>query len=255
MQAVRICVGAHPFQLLIVHIFERSAAVHPGGSLTGLFLWVIYSMMPFYSIEVRMVSAKYLALWLLLVTFLLNGCAHLGSPGLKPRKIAWHQRKRQLLKDSDWHIQGVIGIKTRHHTESANFAWVQQGQSYQVALSGPLGLGAVAIEGGPQGIVFTDHKGHQTRAKTPEALLQKTFGWQLPITDLSYWIKGVMKPGQVYDAVFDPWGRVKHLEQAGWQMDYLRYLTTQSADRPLALRLVRGNLHVKIVVNHWFINR
>ena len=192
-------------------------------------------------------------LYLLLVPVVLAGCAHLGKPLRKPKKVAWTQRKIQLLKDTNWHIHGVIGVRTPKHADSANFAWVQKEQNYQLALSGPLGLGAVAIEGGPKGIVFTDHKGHKIQARTPEVLLQKTFGWRVPIADLSYWVKGLMKPGYIYYADFDQWGRVKHLEQAGWQIDYLRYLTTKSADLPLQLRLTRGDLHVKMVVNHWFV--
>ena len=81
--------------------------------------------------------------------------------------------------------------------------------------------------------------------------MQQVLGWQLPVTNLYFWVRGLPAPNSSASTTFDPYHHLIELEQQGWQIQYERYTAIQGIDLPSKLRLKRGQLQVKIVISSW----
>ncbi|MBI5447426.1 MAG: outer membrane lipoprotein LolB [Gammaproteobacteria bacterium] len=162
---------------------------------------------------------------------LLAACAPL--PLTNPHFATPTRSPKQL---ENWTVKGTIIINTEEDSSHARFNWHQQGQNYTIDFFGPLGTYHQHIEGSPHSVSLIDPQNHLTQAPTPEALLQQTLGWRLPVRALIYWIRGLPTPA------------------AGWQVEYGDYTVVEGYKLPQTLTLTYPELQVKIRINRWEIN-
>ncbi len=55
----------------------------------------------------------------------------------------------------------------------------------------------------------------------------------------------------VFTAQRDQQGRIRHLLQNGWQIDYGRYHAGTGGQWPAKLKLVRNDVAVRLVIDRW----
>ncbi len=190
----------------------------------------------------------------------LTGCAQqakqpVQAPQTKPAQKAPATTKAPEKKAythvapaGNWQAEGRIAAANGNKGGNANFVWTQKGDSYQIKLFGPFAAGTVYITGHPTFVELREANGKTTRAQTPEELLKKVAGWQVPLSGLRYWLRGAPSPKiQVSAQQEDNTGRLKQLTQQGWQVNYENY---QEA-LPSKLRLQNGNVKVKMIVTQW----
>lgn len=183
----------------------------------------------------------------------LTACTTVSPSSTAPinQSISWNQRKDQLNKVNHWKIQGAIAIHTTQQAVSASLNWKQQNRDYLINLFGPLGLGAVVISGNAHAIRLKTANGKIMTAKTPEQLIQKELGWQLPISNLYYWTRGLPIPNQKSLKHFDRYHHLTSMTQDGWQIHYLQYTGINSIDLPSKIDLSYPALKIRIVISHW----
>ena len=128
---------------------------------------------------------------LLLVFLLATGCVHRGSL-TPPQNVQEHQRQLQAI--ADWQLTGKLGIRTADDSGSASLKWAQQLANYQINLSGPLGQKRMIITGTPDKVRLEQTGEPVQEAKTAEALIKKSVGWTLPVTQLAYWYAACPHP-------------------------------------------------------------
>jgi outer membrane lipoprotein LolB len=51
--------------------------------------------------------------------------------------------------------------------------------------------------------------------------------------------------------VYDEAGRLSHLEQSGWSIDYQRYQLVEGAAVPAKMQLAHEDIDVRLVINQW----
>jgi outer membrane lipoprotein LolB len=112
-----------------------------------------------------------------LIFFLLSSCATVSTIQPQNPKASQH-----------WRLQGKIAMEDNGKMETASLDWQQNYQQYQIRIFGPLGLGAVELNGDSQGVALTDNKGQLHQAASVEALSQQILGYPLPINDLVFWL-------------------------------------------------------------------
>ena len=132
----------------------------------------------------------------LLLPLLLSSCASITP-----------QPQKQTRTDH-WILHGKIGIQSPKENGSASLVWKQEKNNYHIRLFGPLGIGAVELNGTPSLVTFINNKGEVYQAKSAELLLKQNTGWQIPVSNLVYWVQGIPAP--------------KHNQQ-DWQIEYLKY--------------------------------
>ena len=159
--------------------------------------------------------------FLLIMLFAVSGCVHRGSL-TPPQDVQEHQRQLQTI--GDWQLTGKLGIRTANDSGSASLKWSQQIANYQINLSGPLGQKRMIITGTPEKVRLEQTGEPVQEAKTAEALIKKSAGWTLPVTQLAYWVRGVPAPKlRITHLQQNESGLIAQLIQGDWNITYGNY--------------------------------
>ncbi len=160
------------------------------------------------------------------------------------------QRQAQLLAIKSWTAQGNLAVHTDQKGWNASFNWQQQNGDYTLALFGPLGSNRVQLTGSPQQVTL--QTANETySATTPEALVQQRLGWNIPVTNLYYWLRGVASPNSRARQSYDLNNHLVQLYQQGWHIIYLRYLAVNGVDLPSRILLTNPQMQANIIITNW----
>ncbi len=194
-------------------------------------------------------SMKMRALLFILLSVALSACApkHLSPPY---HYVLPAVRQTQLSALSDWDIQGSFSLQQPGQSVVANYRWLQRGEHYDLQIRSSLNWVSVVIEGDAHQVSLQRSATQTVWARTPEALMQAELGWQLPISNLQYWIRGLPAPGP-YEARYDAYGHLSELKQQGWIIQYEDYKVWKFGDMPSLLRFSNEAWKAKIRVKHW----
>lgn len=122
---------------------------------------------------------------------------------------------QQIAEKNNFSIQGKIGVKTTQQSGSAFFDWQQQGDAFNIDLTGILGIGKTHIEGTAHQVTLTSARTGTITSDSPEELLEQATGWQAPITYLVSWVQGqpaTKKPVLERDSQ----QRITQIKEEGW---------------------------------------
>lgn len=188
-----------------------------------------------------------------LAVLLLSGCS-LTTPTSQTQAPStaqtWRQHSQSVQKIQQWNMQGALGVRDNQQGFSSNFQWQQQQENYQLNLFGPLGIGNARIQGSPGNVTLQTSKNQTFSANSPESLMQQQLGWQLPLSYLSYWVRGIPAPGVKADYQLAQ-QRLQTLDQAGWHIQYLNYTNASGVSLPSKMYLTHPPLQVRIVIKQW----
>lgn len=194
-------------------------------------------------------------IWMLILLFGLAGCSTVSqttqqTPTTSVAPPAWKPRENSLTKINSWQIQGKIAVQTAKDSGSATVNWTKRGQSYQVSLMGPLGTHSMKLNGRPGKVILTSSDGKTATAASPEQLLAQQWGFNIPVSYLNYWIRGLPAPGAA-NKQFDAQGRLKDLNQQGWHVQFIDYAQKKGVELPSKIFLASNSVKVKIIVYDW----
>jgi outer membrane lipoprotein LolB len=166
-------------------------------------------------------------------------------PVLAP--VPWEQRLAELQHANAWQLEGRAAVAVGTQGWQASLNWRQSGVATEVHLAGPLGVGALVLKETPQGLSLNG----APPSDTVIAQLQERLGFELPLDDLRYWLLGVPDPGAAFDMTRNDQDRAQQLTQAGWTLNYDRYMPVNGDLLPARLVLSREGVRVRIAVDHW----
>ncbi len=185
---------------------------------------------------------------------LLAGCVGLtsreslegqGDPQL------WAAHKTQIGALNGWQISGKVGIRAPKDSGSGTLFWLQRQDYYDIRLSGPLGRGAARLTGRPGAILLEVANQGRYEAESPEALLEEKLGWRLPISHLQWWVRGLPAPDSRSRVTLDAASQLAHLQQDGWDVEYLSYVEQNGYSLPERIKLHGEDLDVTLVIKDW----
>lgn len=168
-----------------------------------------------------------------------------GSPQL------WREHKQQLSTLDGWQINGKVGIRAPKDSGSGTLFWLQRQDYYDIRLSGPLGRGAARLTGRPGAVVLEVANQGRFEAQNPESLLAEQLGWELPVSHLVWWVRGLPAPDSKSQLTLDGDSRLAALKQDGWSVEYLSYIEQNGYWLPGRLKLHGQNIDVTVVVKDW----
>ena len=157
-----------------------------------------------------------------------------ATANLKPNAQLWH-----------WQAQGRIAFANEKDNHSANLDWQQNGYNYQLQLFGPLGQGSARLEGRPFKVILTTSDGKQVEASSPEQLLAENSGWELPLSNMVYWIRGITAPGN-YQTIDE-----QTFIQNGWKVEWRRFSQVGKHQLPSLLIAEKDQLSFRLAINKW----
>ncbi len=159
-------------------------------------------------------------------------------------------------------LTGRVAVKGGKESFSGGVQWRHVEAGNEILLLSPLGQTLAQIQLNPDGASLTTSEHHSYHAADAESLTEQVLGWHLPLEGLQYWVQGVNSPVTASEIDLDIDGRAVAIRQDGWNIDYSSYFpapavhVTQTqpgthAGRPRLLRLKRGDLQIKLVVDAW----
>jgi len=164
----------------------------------------------------------------------------------------WVTHQQDLEQFRSWVISGRLGIQTEDEGWHVSFRW-QQGDAelYHINLSGPLGQESAELQGTAHGVTLLLSDGRSISALDPDELLERQFGWHLPVKGLYYWVRGLPMPHEAETHALDGRGRLYWLKQAGWQISYRRYGDVAGKAFPTKIFLDNPQVKVRLVIDEW----
>jgi outer membrane lipoprotein LolB len=186
-----------------------------------------------------------------LALLLLAGCTG-APPRPQPldREQAWQLRQQALGSLHSWSLSGRLGIQTGHEGWHMSISWEQRQGGYTIRITAPLGQGSLLLEGDTSGVLLQTSDGESVRAEDPGLLLYQQFGWRVPVAALRYWVLGLPAPGEAQRSL-DEYGRLSHLQQSGWEIDFLDYENRQGIELPGRVFVNNHNAKVRLVIGDW----
>ncbi len=156
------------------------------------------------------------------------------------------ERMRHNIELQQWQLQGKIGLRHNDKADSAYINWRQSADQWTVRLSTVLGQTIALIEGSAQQ-TFLQIGQDTFQAVDSETLLYQLTGWQLPMTPLAYWIRGLPDPQMPYTMSND--GR--SFTQSGWQVAYRAVMAVKQRTLPARIHLQRPPFTVVLIIQNW----
>jgi outer membrane lipoprotein LolB len=164
-----------------------------------------------------------------------------------PLGAEWEQRVAHLQKLDSWRLDGRAAAAVGSQGWQATLNWRQQGDSAEVHLSGPLGVGAMVLKRGADGLSLNG----APPSEAVLAQLQGRLGFELPIDHLRFWLLGVPDPSAAFELKRNGQDRALQLIQSDWTIDIDRYMPVEGDLLPAHLVLSREGVRVRIAVDHW----
>lgn len=197
---------------------------------------------------------------LLLLLVFIGGCASIDLEPLpegltETQPDNWTDTQKRLNDLTQWRLAGKLAVRQPSDSGTAVINhWKQNGNTYDIGLSSSfLGMGSTRLKGTPDFIELTMPDGERYQSSDPEALVEAATGWQLPLGNLTRWIKG--QPGNDGSAqlLFDEQGELALIRQQGWEIRYDRWETfiEDFPALPARLTAVKGEKRVRLVISDW----
>ncbi|HEY7884287.1 MAG TPA: lipoprotein insertase outer membrane protein LolB [Cellvibrionaceae bacterium] len=187
---------------------------------------------------------------LMLACVMLAHCTAL--PPAPEQAVNWERHQARIIANQHWGFDSKLGIRSPEHSGSARLNWQQRDQDYRLQLSGPLGQGAVVINGEP-GLVTLEQSGEAPiSANSGEALLYEASGWHLPLEQLTAWVRGIPAPGLAITALeLDEHQLLAKLIQGDWQLTYSRYGLYHDLYLPGRIVAENADTRLTLIIHQW----
>ncbi|MBV9575087.1 MAG: outer membrane lipoprotein LolB [Gammaproteobacteria bacterium] len=183
---------------------------------------------------------------------ILSGCATI-APSSTSQPIPWKNRAARLMQINRWQLSGKIAVQTAKDAGSATVNWIQNQNTFNLSLLGPLGASSLKMIGGPGQVTLQTSEGKIYTANSPEQLLAQQWGFDVPVSYINYWIRGLPVPGIAAQTQFDTYGRLTNLVQQNWRVQFLSYTRANGIELPSRISIVSSALKVKIIVYQWHV--
>jgi len=193
-------------------------------------------------------TASHTALTLLSVALLISACTPLRMEA--PVNPDWEQRKQVLAALDDWEFTGSISVRDQQESHTSRIRWRQQREDYRINLWGTFNVGATEISGGPH-LVRISRQGEEVVTDSAEQLIYDELGYELPVSQLNYWLKGIPAPGSPAESEFGENNQLTHLQQSGWQIEYMAYSNYGTETLPVRIRMIKAPLRVDLLRLNW----
>lgn len=183
----------------------------------------------------------------------LSACATLSghAPTGTANEQAWQARVATLTALDTWELSGRVGVVNGKDGGSGSLDWNQDGDELRFDFRGPLGAGAVHIEGDSSALHVQSSRGDDFVTTDPEDDFARHLHMPMPVFSMRYWMLGIPDPGAPYSKIADAQGEPLSLSQRGWQVDYQEYADVSGRSLPVRFTLSRGEVRIKVAVSQW----
>ncbi|MFX4227153.1 MAG: lipoprotein insertase outer membrane protein LolB [Porticoccaceae bacterium] len=151
--------------------------------------------------------------------------------------------------DDSWHARGRFSYRSDDTTESGNFDWRQVGNSYQVRLYGPLGMGTVRISGN-RDLVRIQAGDQDISSDQPLSLMYNMTGLEIPLNSLPHWLLGNPASSSARNLRAHPDETRAGFTEYGWQLSYPGYQQSETGRTvPEELHASKNSVQLRLLIH------
>jgi len=186
-------------------------------------------------------------------TLVLAACAPVPvrTPGTAQQLAAQAAREQMLGAQQDWGLEGRFAASDGHRGGSGGIAWRQSGQHYRFTLRAPVTGKTVQLNGGPDGAMLTGVGKQPLAGADARQVLSAEFGWDVPVADLAWWVRGLRAPDRPAILTFGANGLPATLDQGGWHVDYRDWYSERNPPLPRKVFASRDPYTVRVFIEQW----
>ncbi len=186
----------------------------------------------------------------MIIIIFLSGCVSTNIiPSLSNDEL--ENNKESLSNIFNWKFHGRIAVKTKLDGYHGNIIWKQAGNSFQISLWGPLGIGMLSINGSSEDIEITNVNGQIIALKNVENELQHFIGSIIPISSLQYWLLGIPNPNFPSKIESRDNSMVIDFKQSGWVIEASDFKRNIEFLLPHKIFLSNIDTDVRVAVESW----
>ena len=164
----------------------------------------------------------------------------------------WSRQRYQLQELDSWELRGRVNVRYDNESHTPRIIWMQQNVDYNIRLWGTFNAGATEIVGRP-GFVTMENDGQTLSANSPEDLILEQLGYELPVSQLNYWIKGLPAPDSEAQLVFNELNQLTTIQQADWTINLsdMRQYGALNLPRRVELTRPRNDIRLRFIGLNW----
>ena len=146
-----------------------------------------------------------------------------------------------LEASTSWQLRGKMGVRSGGGNANLGFVWNESPEHFDITLKGLMGVAVADISGDRQLVTLKLPDGRQHQNVLVESLLAEQLGYDLPVSMLRHWVRGIPDPS--YSAQ-----QLSHgFTQQGWSIIYQQY----GVAGPRKILIERADIRVKLVALEW----
>ncbi|MEE9445331.1 MAG: lipoprotein insertase outer membrane protein LolB [Cocleimonas sp.] len=209
-------------------------------------------------------NKRSLILWGLVASLMLTACSRtqvvkpVGKSAVQTssKEVSWKMRQQALARKPAWTLISKVALRYREDHWNFGLNWVQKAlNNYQMQIKNPLTGAIIAkLDKTPQHVSLLSDDGKTYRDTDEERLLQRQSGVKLPLKGMQYWVRGLVSPQYKLDNLnLDAQGRPKTIYQAGWTINYSRFLNNRFDAMPTKVIITRDkdDVYLKMIAKSW----
>lgn len=194
----------------------------------------------------------------LLTTALLIACCTIVSCTTAPPAQVnsdWVRQSDLLRQLESWQLRGRVNVRYNNESHTPRIQWAQQNLDYNIRLWGTFNAGSTTIVGRP-GFVTLEQNGDVVSASSPEDLILQQLGYELPVSYLEYWVKGLPAPESRADLSFNELNQLVGIYQDGWTVSYSdpRQYGSLTLPRQIELTRPQNDIRLRFVGLNWTVD-
>ncbi len=164
------------------------------------------------------------------------------------------QLQQQLNKIQQWQVRGKLSVVSPSDAVTGYLTWQQDKESFDLFLSGPFGQGSSRLVGNSSQATLTLPNQEPVNAPSAEYLMARYLGWQFPVLNLRYWVKGQASPNSTFTEVRDTLGLLESLQQHDWKVEFSRYQRQGGTWLPGRIKMIGHGFKFIFAIKEWSIH-
>lgn len=164
------------------------------------------------------------------------------------------QLQVQLDQVQQWQVRGKLSVVSPDDAVTGYLTWQQNREDFDLFLSGPFGQGSSRLVGNNGQATLTLPNKEPVTAPSAEYLMAHYLGWQFPVQDLRYWVKGQASPNSSFTEMRNSLGLLERLKQHGWQVEFSRYQRQGDTWLPGRIKMIGHDFKFIFAIKEWAIN-
>ncbi len=185
---------------------------------------------------------------LLIITLLISSCSLTQK---KPPYDPVDKPDLALEHFVNWKIHGRISIKTPEDTNIVSIRWQQNQDDIHLRLYGSLGKTyARLVKTNGLATLTVENKTYTN--SNARYLLWSVLGWDLPIEEMQYWIKGIPHKKKLEQQIKrNDAGQLISFSYKNWTAEYAKYRNFENYQLPTKLVLTHPKLRIRFSIQSW----